>query len=50
VKHLLAKGDIDELHPSPISSMPEGLEMRFTEDEFVDLIAFLMGQKDNRSR
>ena len=44
-KHLLAKADIDEQHPSPISSMPEGLEKRFTESEFVDLIAFLMSQR-----
>src|SRR5207244_12410821 len=40
-KHVLEKARIEEQQPSPQSSMPEGLEKRFTEDEFVDLIAFL---------
>jgi putative membrane-bound dehydrogenase-like protein len=48
-KHSLAKTDIEEQQPSPVSSMPEGLEKRFTQDEFVDLIAFLMSQKDGRA-
>jgi putative membrane-bound dehydrogenase-like protein len=47
-KHLLAKGDIEEQQPSPLSTMPEGLEKRFTEEEFVDLIAFLASQKEGR--
>jgi putative membrane-bound dehydrogenase-like protein len=45
-KHQVAKADI--ANPSPISLMPEGLEQRFTQDEFIDLIAFLMSQKENR--
>jgi hypothetical protein len=45
-KHQIAKSDI--ANPSPISLMPEGLEQRFTQDEFIDLIAFLMSQKENR--
>jgi putative heme-binding domain-containing protein len=45
-KHLLAKADIEDQRPSPVSSMPEGLEKRFTADEFIDLIAFLMSQKE----
>jgi len=44
-KHLLAKADIEEQQPSPFSTMPEGLEKRFTENEFIDLIAYLMSQK-----
>jgi hypothetical protein len=28
--------------------MPDGLEKRFTEDEFVDLIAFLASQRETR--
>ena len=44
-KHLLAKADIEEQQPSPLSTMPEGLEKRFTENEFVDLIAYLVSQK-----
>ncbi len=47
-KHALAKTDIEEQQPSPLSSMPEGLEKRFTEEELIDLIAFLAGQKDVR--
>jgi putative heme-binding domain-containing protein len=47
-KQTLMKADIEEQHLSTISSMPEGLERRFTEDEFVDLIAFLASQKDGR--
>ncbi len=44
-KHVVLRGNIDEQHPSAISSMPEGLEQRLTEAEFVDLIAFLASQK-----
>ena len=44
-KHAVARADIAEQQPSPVSTMPEGLEQRFREDEFVDLIAFLMSQK-----
>jgi hypothetical protein len=28
--------------------MPEGLELRLTQEEFVDLIAFLASQKETR--
>ncbi len=49
VKHVLAKADIEEVLASVVSSMPEELEKRLSEDEFVDLIAFLMSQKE-RSR
>jgi putative heme-binding domain-containing protein len=48
-KHVLAKADIEEQRASPISTMPDGLEKRFTEDEFIDLIAFLVSQKENRA-
>jgi putative membrane-bound dehydrogenase-like protein len=47
-KHVLTKTDIDEMQPSPVSTMPEELEKRFTEEEFVDLIAFLVSQKQER--
>jgi putative heme-binding domain-containing protein len=47
-KHSVAKIDIEQQQPSPVSSMPEGLEMRFTQDEFIDLIAFLMSRKESR--
>src|SRR5262249_35625427 len=45
-KHLIAKSEIEEQHASPQSTMPEGLEKRFTEDEFVDLVAFLASLKE----
>jgi putative heme-binding domain-containing protein len=47
-KHVLTKADIDEQNPSAVSTMPEGLEARFSEDEFVDLIAFLASQKQGK--
>jgi len=34
--------------PSKTQGGPEGLEKRFTDDEFVDLIAFLMSQQEGR--
>jgi putative heme-binding domain-containing protein len=48
LKQVIAKADIEERGVSPLSTMPEGLEKRFTEEEFVDLIEFLVGQKDVR--
>jgi putative heme-binding domain-containing protein len=48
-KHMIAKADIDERQTSPLSTMPEGLEKRITEEEFVDLIAFLVSQKETRA-
>jgi putative membrane-bound dehydrogenase-like protein len=47
-KHVLAKADIEEQHASAVSSMPEGLELRLTQEEFVDLIAFLASLKESR--
>jgi putative heme-binding domain-containing protein len=47
-KHAIQKSAVDEQRSSPGSTMPEGLEQRFTEDEFVDLIAFLASQKEGR--
>jgi putative heme-binding domain-containing protein len=49
-KHVLAKKDIEDQQPQPVSTMPEGLEKRLTGDEFVDLVAFLAGQKQSRPR
>jgi putative membrane-bound dehydrogenase-like protein len=47
-KHMLVKRDIETLQASSVSVMPEGLEKRLTEDEFVDLIGFLANQKSSR--
>jgi cytochrome c2 len=44
-KHTVAKGDIDERRTLPTSTMPEGLEKRFTPAEFLDLVTFLMSQR-----
>jgi putative heme-binding domain-containing protein len=44
-KHVLAKSSIEEQRPQSQSTMPEGLEKRFTPAEFVDLIEFLAGQR-----
>jgi putative heme-binding domain-containing protein len=46
-KHTLAKSEIDQQRSSPQSTMPDGLEKRLTENEFVDLIAFLANSKEN---
>jgi len=48
-KQMLAKADVEKERSSHVSTMPEGLEKRFTEDEFVDLIAFLASQKESRA-
>jgi putative membrane-bound dehydrogenase-like protein len=49
-KHVIPRADIEELSASAISVMPEGLEQRFTEEEFINLIAFLGSQKNDRGR
>ena len=45
-KQLIAKAEIEEQAASPLSTMPEGLEKRITEKEFVDLIAFLASLRE----
>ncbi len=49
-KYVLMKKDIEEQTKQTISTMPEGLEKRLTEDEFVDLISFLVNLKEPRGR
>lgn len=44
-KHELTKANILERRTLTSSSMPEGVEKRLTEQEFVDLIAYLVGLK-----
>ena len=46
-KQLITKADIEEQASSPLSTMPEGLEKRIAEEEFVDLIAFLASLKES---
>jgi putative heme-binding domain-containing protein len=49
-RQVVRKTDIDEMQPQSVSVMPEGLEKQFTNDEFVDLIAFLASLKGDRPR
>jgi putative heme-binding domain-containing protein len=44
-KHALARSDVRRQEPSPLSTMPDGLEKRLTAEEFVDLVTFLTAQK-----
>jgi putative heme-binding domain-containing protein len=43
--HVLAKSEIEAQRTQAASLMPDGLEKPLTPDEFIDLIAFLAGQK-----
>ncbi len=49
-KHVLSRRDVEEEQKSPVSTMPEGVEKRLTEDEFVDLVLFLSSLKETRGR
>jgi putative membrane-bound dehydrogenase-like protein len=49
-KHVVARADIDAVQRQAVSTMPDGLERRLTEDEFVDLISFLASLKETRGR
>jgi len=44
-KHVLTKSDIDSQRKGTLSTMPDGFEKTFTEDEFVDLISYLVSLK-----
>jgi putative membrane-bound dehydrogenase-like protein len=43
--HEIPIADIDQIGPQVLSTMPEGLEKKWTDTEFVDLLAFLEAQK-----
>jgi putative heme-binding domain-containing protein len=47
-KHIVVKADIEEQKTSPLSTMPEGLEKKLTESEFVDLVAYLATLKESK--
>jgi putative membrane-bound dehydrogenase-like protein len=49
-KHVLARADIQEQRKQAGSAMPDGLEKRLTEDEFVDLMSYLVSLKEVRGR
>jgi putative heme-binding domain-containing protein len=44
-RHVLDRSGIEKERPQSQSTMPEGLEKRFTTAEFIDLIEFLAAQK-----
>ena len=43
--HEILKVDIEEMLVQPRSTMPDGLEERLTDQEFLDLLAYLLSQK-----
>ena len=43
---VILRDDVDELHKTSSSLMPKGLLDRFTQDEVLDLLAFLHGRLD----
>ncbi len=45
-RHLLPKSAIREQRLHSLSAMPEGLEKGWSSDEFIDLIGFLVSQKE----
>jgi hypothetical protein len=49
-KHVLDRSAVEAQGRHAGSAMPDGLEKRLTEDEFVDLISYLMSLKETRPR
>jgi putative heme-binding domain-containing protein len=49
-QHELKKADVFEQRPVGISTMPEGAEKRLTEQEFIDLVAYLVSLKERNSK
>jgi putative heme-binding domain-containing protein len=43
--HEILRDEIEEMQVQPRSTMPDGLEKRLTDQEFLDLLAFLLSQK-----
>jgi len=49
-KHPLAKADIEAQRKSLQSAMPDGLEKTLSEEEFVDLVSYLVSLKSERDK
>ena len=45
----VSRGDIEEMKPSPVSMMPEGLLNTLDRDEILDLIAYLLSRGDREN-
>ena len=43
--HAVAKSEIDQMRTQTLSTMPDGLERRLTDREFIDLLAYLLSLK-----
>ena len=43
--HEILRDEIEEMQVQPRSTMPDGLEKRLTDQEFLDLLAYLLSQK-----
>jgi hypothetical protein len=48
--HGLNKQDTEQEWPSPLNATPKGLEERLSEQEFVDLVAYLMTLQEDAGR
>ena len=46
--HMVQKAEIEESTVQPISTMPEGIEKRLSDQEFVDLVAYLLSRRGGR--
>ncbi len=40
------RDDVDEMHPSTVSTMPSGLDQQLTTEQLADLVAFLKSARD----
>jgi putative membrane-bound dehydrogenase-like protein len=49
-KHVFARSQVDAQRTQSLSAMPEGLEKVLTTENFIDLIAFLVSQKETQAR
>lgn len=49
-EHVVDKSVVEQRRKQFVSTMPEGFAKRFTEDEFVDLVSFLVNLKETRGR
>ena len=45
---IVAKAEVDERTPSPVSLMPKGLLNRLSQEEILDLMAYLMAKGDRQ--
>ena len=47
---VVQRSEIESIIPQSQSLMPEGMEKKWTDQEFIDLIAFLLSLKENKDR